>query len=276
MPDARDTLAQYLRPFGLDAQDVINAAWQFVQDNPTMADNSEMIVGATRNTDTYKKRFAGNAERVRRGLPELSPGAYLQYEEAYRRALRGAGMPVGFYDTQEDFATFIGRDVDDQELTTRLEKGYKAVTQADPQIVAELKRLYMVDDASLAAFFIDPTKARDIVVRQSEAAQIAAQARTQANMALTTQEAERLSQQGVSAQDAQQQFAALGQTQELFTPLQGEDQITREEQLAAVGGNAAAIQRIATRRRRRQAEFETGGGLAETQQGVTGLRTVGE
>lgn len=276
MPDARDTLASFLRPYGLEAQDVIDAAWTFIQDNPTLADNSDLLISSTRNTQTYKNRFAGNAARIRKGLPELNPSTYIQYEEAYRRTLRQAGMPVGFYDTEQDFANFIGNDVDPDELTIRLDRGYKAVTQADPQIVSELKRLYMVDDSALAAFFIDPTKARDLVLRQSEAAQIAAAARRQANMGLTAAEAEQLSIQGVTPQEAQQQFGALGQTQELFTPMAGEEEITRQTQLEAIGGNAAAAQRIATRRRRRQAEFEAGGGLAETQQGMTGLRTVGQ
>lgn len=277
MADARDTLAAMLRPYGLDAQDVLNATWTFVQENPNLADNTDLLLSSARNTKTYQDRFAGNAERVRKGLSELSPKAYLEYEEAYRQSLRRAGMPVGFYDSQQDFAKFVANDVDPAELTLRLERGYRAVTQADPQIVAELKRLYSVDDASLAAFFIDPEKARDIVIRQAEAAQISAAANRQAQITLTTQEAERLSQQGLSPEEAQQQFAALGQTKELFQPLtEGEQAITREEQLSAVGGNAAAAQRIATRRRQRQAEFEAGGGLAETKEGITGLRTVGQ
>jgi hypothetical protein len=277
MADARQTLANYLRPYGLDAQDVIDTAWSFVQDNPGLANNSDLIVASTRNTDTYKRRFKGNDERRSKGLAELSPASYLQYEEAYRQAIRSAGFPVGFYDTQEDFEKFIGRDIQPSELTTRLEKGYKAVTQADPQIVAEMKRLYMIDDASLAAYFIDPTRAQDIVLRQSEAAQIAAQAQTQARISLSAQEAETLARQGVTAEQAQQQFGVLAQTQELFQATrQGEEEITREQQLAAVGGNAAAAQRIATRQRRRRAEFEAGGSLAESQQGITGLRTVGE
>ena len=277
MPDARDTLASFLRPYGLEAQDVIDAAWTFIQDNPTLADNSDLLISATRNTQTYRNRFAGNAARVRKGMSELTVGTYLQYEEAYRRTLRQAGMPLGFYDTEQDFANFIGNDVDPDELTIRLDRGYKAVTHADPQIVSELKRLYMVDDSALAAFFIDPTKARELVLRQSEAAQIAAAARRQANMGLTATEAEQLSIQGVTPQEAQQQFGALAQTQELFQSVQpGEEEISRQTQLEAIGGNAAAAQRIATRRRRRQAEFEAGGGLAETQQGVTGLRTVGQ
>lgn len=278
MADARETLSSYLRPYGLDMADVIEAAWQFVQNNPGLADNPDLIIASTRDTQTYRTRFAGNIERRSKGLSELSPSTYIQYEEAYRQTLRSAGFPTGFYDTQQDFANFIGRDLQPSELGTRLERGYKAVTQADPQIVAEMKRLYMVDDASLAAYFIDPVRAQDIVVRQAEAARLAAQATTQAQMTLTTQEAEQLALQGVTEQQARQGFGAIGTSGEVFSALQaGEEAISREEQISGVlGTNAAAAQRIATRQRRRRAEFEAGGGLAETAQGITGLRTVGE
>lgn len=278
MADARETLASYLRPYGLDAQDVIDAAWQFVQENPSLASNDTLVINSTRNTETYKRRFRGNAERVAKGLSELSPAAYIQYEEAYRQSIRRAGFPVGFYDTEEDLSNFIARDIDPSELSNRLERGYKAVTQADPQIVAEMKRLYMVDDASLAAYFIDPTRAQDIVLRQAQAAQLAAQAQTQAGIGLTVEEAESLALQGVTQEQARQGFGAIAQAEELFRPIEmGEEAITREEQISgALGVNAAAAQRIATRQRRRRAAFEAGGGLAETAQGVTGLRTVGE
>lgn len=278
MADARDTLASYLRPFGLDAQDVIDAAWTFVQANPGLADNQELIVDSTRNTTTYKNRFAGNAARVAKGLPELTPGAYLQYEEAYRQKLRSSGMPIGFYDSQQDLARFIGNDTDPDELKQRIDQGYKAVKDADPQIVAEMKRLYMVDDASLAAFFIDPEKSKDIVLRQAQAAQIAAQAQTQAEMRLSAQEAEGLAQQGITSAQARQGFGSLSASRELFeTTMAGEEEITRQEQISgALGTNAAAAQRIAQRQRKRKAAFEEGGGLAESQQGITGLRTAGQ
>jgi hypothetical protein len=278
MADARDTLASYLRPFGLDAQDVIDAAWTFVQANPGLADNEALIVDSTRNTKSYKDRFAGNAARVAKGLPELTPGAYLQYEEAYRQKLRSSGMPIGFYDTQGDLAKFIGNDTDPDEITQRINLGYKAVKDADPQIIAEMKRLYMVDDASLAAFFIDPEKSKDIVLRQAQAAQIAAEAQTQAEMRLSAQEAEGLAQQGITSTQARQGFGAISSSRELFdTTLAGEEQITREEQISGVlGTNANAAQRIAQRQRKRKASFEEGGGLAETQQGITGLRTAGQ
>lgn len=277
MADAKETLASYLRPFGLEAQDVIDATWQFVQDNPGLADNENMIINSARNTTTYKNRFAGNAARVAKGLPELSPSSYIQYEEAYRQALRSSGMPIGFYDSQQDFANFIGNDTDPNEIKDRISQGYKAVTQADPQIVAEMKRLYMVDDASLAAFFIDPEKSKDIVLRQAQAAQLAAEAQNQAQMQLDRQQAELLAQQGVTTTDARQKFGSLEASKELFNTMAGETEITQQEQVAGVfGTSAAAAQRIATRQRKRKAAFEEGGGLSETQQGVTGLRTVGQ
>lgn len=278
MADARDTLAGYLRPFGLDAQDAIDAVWTFVQANPGLADNEALIVDSTRNTKTYKDRFAGNAARVAKGLPELTPGAYLQYEEAYRQKLRSSGMPIGFYDTQGDLAKFIGNDTDPDEITQRINLGYKAVRDADPQIIAEMKRLYMVDDASLAAFFIDPEKSKDIVLRQAQAAQIAAEAQTQAEMRLSAQEAEGLALQGIDPAEARKGFGAISASKELLnTTMAGEEEITREEQISGVlGTNANAAQRIAQRQRKRKASFEEGGGLVETQQGITGLRTAGQ
>lgn len=281
MADALETLRNYLRPYGLDADDAVNAAWSFAQKNPSLAANDTLLVNATRETDTYKRRFAGNADRVRRGLPELTPATYLQYEEGYRSTLRGLGMPIGFYDTEADFAKFIANDVEPRELALRVEKGYKAVANADPTVVAELKRLYAVEDSSIAAFFIDPARAQDLVIKRSKAAQAAAEARRQAGMELTATQAEALATEfgDQTRSTAQAGFAAIGEQQQLFqAQMQGERTITQEEQLGATfGTNAEARRAIAARKRRRAAEFEAGGGFAgETSKGVSGLTTVGE
>lgn len=284
MADAQETLKAFLRPFGLgDAQDVISAVWSFAQENPNLVNNTDLLINSARNTATYKARFKGNEARVKKGLPELSPATYIKYEDAFKSALRRAGMPAGFYDDEASLATFIGNDVDPDELNERIQLGYQAVKQADPQVVAELRRLYPVGDGDLAAYFIDPERARPTfdkyeAQRQARAAAIAAEAQKQASMTLTQQEAESLARQGVTGETARQGFGAIEQSRGLFEPqMAGEEAISREEQIgAAFGTSAAAQQRIATRRRRRQAEFETGGGFATSQQGVAGLRTVGQ
>lgn len=273
MADARETLKLFLADYGLDANDVVNSVWRFAQENPSLVNNTDLLLGSARETETYKARFAGNAARKAKGLPELSPSAYLQYENAYRNTLRSAGMPVGFYDSEKDLASFIGQDVDPSELNDRLNMGYRAISQADPALVAEAKRLYGIDEGSLAAFFLDPEKAQDLVLRQARATQIATQASKQAQMQLTASEAEALARQGVTAEQAQTGFEAVSRQQELLMgALPGEEELSRTDIIgAATGTNAAAAQRVATRARRRQAEFAAGGQFATGQRGVTGL-----
>lgn len=278
MPNAMDTLKSFLADYGLDKPDVLDAVWKFAQENPALVSNTDVLLNSARQTETYKQRFSGNAARRAKGLPELSPAAYLQYEDAYRNTLRSNGMPVGFYDSEKDLSSFIGQDIDPSELQDRLKLGYRAVAQADPALIAEAKRLYGIDEGGLAAFFLDPEKAQDLVIRQAQATQIANQATKQAQMQLTASEAEALARQGVTAGEASQAFGAISQQQELLTnALPGEQQLTREEIIgAATGTNAAAAQRVATRARRRQAEFAAGGGFAEGQRGIAGLGTASQ
>lgn len=237
--------------------------------------------------EAYNTRFSGNAVRERNGLKALTPLEYIRAEKEYIDTLRATGLPLGFYDQQADLAKFIGEDVSRIELEGRIVQGYRASQQANAATKQQLKELYNITDSDLAAYFLDPTKATDVIgrkkdaqlfSRQMTAAQIAAQASTQAGMRLNLGQAEELVNQGVTQQAAQQGFSALAEQQGLFQPLMaGEEAIGQEEQIAAAfGTSAAAAQRVATRRRRRQAEFETGGSIAAGQTGVSGLRSAAQ
>ena len=192
--------------------------------------------------------------------------------------MAGSGLPAGFYDDPTDFANFIARDVSPAEVQTRVNEGFRAVSEASPQVVAQMKELYGVDEGGLAAYFLDPDRATPILQRQARAAQIATEGLRQAGIQLTATAAEGLSRElGADAQgQAAAGFRQLAQQQGLATPIMaGEEAISQEEQIgAAFGTNEAARQRIETRRRRRQAEFEAGGGFAAGQAGMAGLRTV--
>lgn len=235
--------------------------------------DANVIVGRIRQTPQYQARFAGNIQRRQRGLNVLSEGEYLALENAYRQTLRSSGMPSGFYDSNDDLNQLIGGDVSIQELAQRINRGYEEVAQADPQVKAEMQRLYGVDESQLAAYFLDPERATPTLLRQAQSAQIAAQATQQAQLAITAQQAEQLAQAGINREQAQAGFEAIGQMQELFQPLTGEEAITTEEQVAGVfGTSGAAAQRIRQRQRERQAAFETGGGFAGAGGTVTGLQ----
>ena len=230
-----------------------------------------------RDSKAFKERFSGNEKLRAAKKPVYSVSQYLQLESQYRSNLLAAGMPADFYSSQADIANFIGNQNSPDEIKDRVALGYAAVKNADPKVVAELKTLYGLDDGMLAAFFLDPARTKDQVVRAARASEVASQARQQAGISLGASAAELLVQQGVTQEEARQGFAQVSQLQELTRPLQGEQALTQEELVAgSLGTNAAAAQRVAKTQRRRKAGFEAGGGFAQSQQSNIGLTTVGQ
>lgn len=273
---AVDELKAILNYYGLGSlADVLSTR---IVDDPTLVDNPTVLLSSVRDTPEYKTRFKGNEARRKAGLPELSPSDYINLEQSYRSTLSANSLPKGFYDTQDDFANFIGQDISPQELNARVSQGYNAVLQAEPGTKAELQRLYGLNDGDIAAFFIDPERFNQSdAIKKAQAAQIASEARRQAGIGLSAITAEGLAVEGITRQEAQQGFAQIGATQELFNPLAGEQAISQQEQIAGTfGTNAEARKAIAERKRKRQASFEAGGSFATTQTGVSGLRTAGQ
>lgn len=266
---AYDIIQQNLVTYGLGelAGFVQDLVFREGQDNPAV------IVSRLRQTPEYRRRFAGNEARRAKGLPALSEAEYLSVERQYKQILRNSGMPVGFYDQPEDMNALIGNDVSISELNDRIQSGYRAVSQANPQVVREMKRLYGVDDSQLAAYFLDPERATPTLLKQAQSAQIAAESTLQAGMGITAQQAEQLATAGIGTEQARTGFQQIAALQEVFQPLQGEQAITAQEQVAGVFGvEGAAQQRIRQRIRQRQAEFQAGGGFAGQGSTLTGLQ----
>lgn len=292
---ASDILKSAILSFGFDANDQA-AVLSFLNGkivDPTASITNETLkyyVSQDANIQKiFDTRFAGNAGLVNLKLQPLTYSEYTQREVDLRSKLKDAGFPTGFYDDKASIDKFIGSDISVNELQQRAQGAYAAVRQADPAVVAELNRLYNVSGGDLAAYYLDPTKAADILgkrptgqdlLRQTSAAQIAAEARTQTGgaYALTATEAEALQAQGIDQGSARTAFGTIRGQGQLLTGMQGEEELSRADIIgAATGTNAAAQQRIATRARKRKAEFEQGGGFAQTNQfGISGLRTVGQ
>jgi hypothetical protein len=261
--------------------DTIKTAWTGKVIGP---DSSIDDIGIQlRDDPTFQARFPANQTLKAEGKPQYSVSRYLQLEGDFKAALQDSGLPPGFYDDPSDFQAWIAGGTSVNEVRDRAQMGYQAVRQSNPQVIAEFKRLYGVNEGELAAYFIDPTRMRPTfdryeAERQARSAQIAAQATQQAGITVGQQQAEELARAGVTQEQAQAGFTALGDTRELFqTSLAGEQQITEQEQIAGTfNTNAEARQKIAARRRGRQAAFESGGGFATGQTGVAGLSTVGQ
>lgn len=281
-------LKRTLSRLGLDFLfDILNRA----NIDPTIdvSDQNQLanFIDANPDTQAYmKERFKGNDLRVQAGLRPLKPSEYIEQEQSYISRLRENGMPLGFYDSPADLAKLIGGDVGVTEFDARLRQGYQAAMKAPQAVKQQLQELYGVTQSDLAAYFLDPTTATDILGRkksaslfgrQIEASQIAAQGQIQAGMQLNTQTAEELAAQGITADVAETGFRQLNEQQQLFQTNIGEQDISQEEQIAGTfNTNAQARQAIANRKRSRKASFEAGGSLASTTAGITGLGTVGQ
>ena len=267
---ASSILAATLKYYGMDEPALLQDVKTALADRRiTGASTIDDIGIQLRESEAFKRRFAANETRRAANKPAYSVSQYLQLESSYRQVLNAAGMPKDFYNDKEDFESFITNDISPDEVQYRVQQGYAAVKNADPAVVNELKTLYGLDEGTLAAYFIDPNRTKDAVVRSARAAEVAAQARKQADIGLTATQAEELVLGGVTEQQAQQAFGDVRALEQLTRPMFGEQALTQEELIQGVTGvNAAAQQRVAKTARRRQATLQQGGKV--------GLGTVGE
>jgi len=180
-----------------------------------------VLLGRIRQTTEYKDRFKGIELRRAKGLNVPSEAEYIGLENTYRQLMRTAAIPADLFDQPDDLANLIGNDVSPSELSARINEGYQAVAQANPEVVTQMRRLYGLQDGELAAYFLDPERTTPYLLRQARSAQIAGEAKLQAGQELTMTQAEQLATAGITQEQAQQGFQTIAQSQELFNPLAG-------------------------------------------------------
>jgi len=273
--NARSTIDTVLGSYGLgDLSDFIYS--EIIVKETVNINNPDAIIFAIREQPAYQKRFSANKERVKNGFEELSPAEYIGLEDQYRATLSANGMPVSFYDSQDDFNAMIGGAVSNAELQGRIQDGYRAVQDADPEVKRQMRELYGVAEGDLAAYFIDPNRMKPLLVaadykRQAEAAKIAARASESAGIQLTGGLAEDLARRGITEGQAQAGFTEIGKLGELTTQLSGETALSQEQIIGQqFGTDTAAAQELEKRKRRRVGEFAGGGSFARTQGETSG------
>jgi len=276
-------LADTLRAFGIGNQQFFNELRVAIAEEKLDASSNLDDIGIVlRDSEYLKQRFSANTIRRNAGLQELPLSEILSLENSYSAVLRQNNMPAGFYDDPAtDYQDFIAKETSPQEIQRRVQQGYQAVRQQDPEVLRQFQELYGIGENDLAAFFLDPNKMEGEITKKAQAAELAAQARSAANIQLTGAEAEQIIGRGITATDqTRQALGALGAATGITSlniseMVAGEEVISGSEAVAGIlGANAAAQQRIQTRTRRRQAEFEAGGSFAGTQAGTTGLGTA--
>jgi len=224
----------------------------------------DTITVELQNTSEYKRRFAANETRVKKGLPALSPAEYISTENSYREIMSSAGMPVGFYDRQSDFTKWIENDVSPSEVQGRVQVATDLVTNADPATRAYFSQHYTRGD--LIAYALDRKRAVPAIEQQYKAAQVGGAAQAQ-GIGISTTDAERLGKLGVTQSQAQQGFGFvrenLADTQMLGS-IYGEDVTQNDLVKEVLEGDAAAGQKRKRLASKERAAFGGSSGQSKT------------
>ena len=141
--------------------------------DPNLGPNAAIL--GMRNLAVYKQRFAGNEERVKKGLNALSEGEYLQQEKDYGQYFREYG--VQDLATRERMGTLIGNDISATEAKNRIGLAVDRVKNADPVVMNELKTYYpTLTDKDLVSYFLSPKEYLPELKRKVTASEIGAAA----------------------------------------------------------------------------------------------------
>lgn len=169
-----------------------------------------------RQTDSYKKRFAANAQRINRGLRALSEAEYIGLEDQYQDIMRRYGLPETYYTRgemgrQEGFEKFISGDVSPVELEDRISTAQKRVINANPEVAQALKTFYPgISQGDILAYTLDPSKAIEDIKRKVTAAEIGGAA-VRAGLTTSVADAEYLQRYGITKEQADQGYQAAAQ-----------------------------------------------------------------
>lgn len=164
------------------------------------------ITFALQESEDYKRRFAGNEIRAKKGLQVLDPAQYLNAEDRYRQYLRDYGLKQ--FDTDDYVRKFIENDTSLGELSNRINIAATRIQNADPSVKAMLRDYYKLDDTQLLAYVLDPESQIAEVQRRATAGEIGAAAGMQ-GIRTGVDVAEQLARQGVDQQAAQRGYSTI-------------------------------------------------------------------
>jgi hypothetical protein len=207
---AYDLLYQQFNELGIGA--LVPELKTFIEEGISPAEFTLRL----RGTESYKKRFAANAQRVAKGLRALSEAEYISLEDQYQDIMTQYGLPETYYargemGRQEGFEKFIAGNVSSTQLEDRIMTAQKRVINANPEVAQALKQFYPgISQGDVLAYALDPTKAIEDIKRKVTAAEIGGAA-VRAGLTTSVADAEYLQRYGVTKEQADQGYQTAAQ-----------------------------------------------------------------
>lgn len=168
--DAYRLLVSKLAEWGID--DIDEAARKILVEGYS----PDVALLRLQDTPQYQKRFKANEERLKKGLPVLSPAEYVATERAYISTAREFGLPEGFYDQKDDFDRWLASDVSPMEFRERAQAASQAYINAPQDVKEQWSSLYGLTPGDAVAAFLDENKTMDMLKRRVNSVNIATEA----------------------------------------------------------------------------------------------------
>jgi len=217
-----------------------------VRDMMVAGDTADVIPIKLRETDAYKKRFKGNADRLKNGLPALSEAEYLATETSLKSVIRRY-VGTGEYDTTENLEKWIAGDLSPQELNDRM-SDYQQQFMQQPQWVKDAWSAEGFTPQDAIKSVMDPNVTETSLKRRGQVYALGSQA-AQAfgdRSALNTERLGELVDAGVTAEraaDGYRQVAGREKYEGFLARTAGVELSREEQENAALLGDQGAEQK---------------------------------
>jgi hypothetical protein len=245
------------------------------------------VIMDMRNTPEYQARFPGMALRAQAGLTPITEADYIKNETAYMATANQYG--IASIMTPTEIGILIGHDVSPQQLNDRVINAYQVAANADPNTQALLKNYYGIDTGQLAAYYLDPTKAYNTLLKQTQSAVIGGISEDTGFGNLSKNTAETLAAQAINSPTSMDsnyfrtqfgKIAPLTPLEQAQTGQRGQATATQQQLLGQAfaglnqtqgttpAGDAAAVKLA---EQAKVAGLAGGGGYTTNQKGVVGV-----
>jgi hypothetical protein len=264
---ANAIVLEFLSMYGLE--ELGTWAW----DRWKKGDSITEIMLAMRGQDEYIARFPGMAELAGRGQA-ISEQEYMFFEKTVGEMSKQFGIPDGIYNTRAAIGEMLVNQVSPVELQSRMQLA-AGLVYSNPNIREAFAQFYGTSgDGAAIAYMLDPERNEQVLSQQYAAANIAGNVLAQNLGQVSQRDAEWIAQMvKPTEQEAQRAAATVGSQRDLYSELIGErEDLTITQGLSAtLGASGSDVDAVERRRQQRRAGYSGGGGLAETQTGVSGL-----
>lgn len=237
--DAYSLLVSKLNEWGID--DIDEAARKILVEGYS----PDVALLRLQDTPQYEKRFKANKERLKKGLPVLSPGEYVSTERAYISTAREFGLPEGFYDEKDDFDRWLASDVSPAEFRERAQTASQAYINAPQDMKEQWSSMYGLTPGDAVAAFLDENRAMAAIERRVKSVEIGTEAQRAygADFQLNQNRAEQLADQGVTQDRAAAGFrdvASRVNRDQMLGRMAGEDFTQTEAENEVLLGDTTA------------------------------------